>query len=79
MKSGRIIRSRAVKSDINFDKEVLNATSFFYAKMQIELCICPVFPHFLKMSSESIDFTEFIFENGCCMRIFGNVSAKIKE
>jgi hypothetical protein len=23
------------------------------------------FPHFLKTSSESIDFTELIFENGC--------------
>jgi len=37
------------------------------------------FPHFLKTSSESVDFIEFIFENGCCRRIFGNVSAKIKE
>ena len=37
------------------------------------------FPHFLKTSSERPDFTEFIFENGCCRRIFGNVSAKIKE
>ena len=37
------------------------------------------FPHFLKTSSERLDFTEFIFENGCCRGIFGNVSAKIKE
>jgi hypothetical protein len=27
--------------------------------------VTPCFPHFLKTSSESIDFTALIFENGC--------------
>ncbi len=37
------------------------------------------FPHFLKSSSESLDFTGLSFENECCEAIFTHVFTKIKE
>jgi hypothetical protein len=37
------------------------------------------FPHFIKRCSESLDFIEMDFENGCCMPIFGHVYPQAQE